>query len=103
MRTPCRWQAESRVARIRSRGTSHAVAVLRPRRSPPWPIRSQQWQPTTLVAALAMVMVLADVAVGRAPQVRVSLGLMVQTTMMALLGPAPAVVIGVLSISLVTE
>ena len=60
-----------------------------------------QWRPTTLVAALAVVMVLADVAVVWARKLRVSPGLMVQTTMMALLGPSPAVVIGVLSISLV--
>jgi signal transduction histidine kinase len=61
----------------------------------------RQWQPTTLVAALAVVMVLADVAVVWARKLRVSPGLMVQTTLMALLGPSPAVVLGVFSISLV--
>lgn len=48
-----------------------------------------------------MVMMLADVAVVWARKLRVSPGLMVQTTMMALLGPAPAAAIGVLSIFLV--
>ncbi len=62
---------------------------------------SAQWRPTALVVALATVMVLADVAVVWARKLRVSPGLMVQTTMMALLGPAPAVMIGVLSIFLV--
>jgi signal transduction histidine kinase len=62
---------------------------------------SQQWQPTTLVVALSLVMVLADVAVVWARKLRVSPGLMVQTTMMALLGPSPAVAIGALSIFLI--
>lgn len=61
----------------------------------------QQWQPVPLVAALSFVMVLADVAVVSARRLRVSPGLMVQTTMMALLGPAPAVAIGAFSIFMI--
>jgi signal transduction histidine kinase len=59
---------------------------------------SAQWEPRTLVVALSLVMVLADVAVVWARKLRVSSGLMVQTTIMALLGPSPAVAIGALSL-----
>jgi hypothetical protein len=58
----------------------------------------RSWEPVSLVAALTVVMVLADVAVVWARRLRVSAGLLVQTTIMALLGPAPAVAIGVASI-----
>jgi signal transduction histidine kinase len=56
------------------------------------------WQPVSLVVALTVVMVLADVAVVWSRRLRVSAGLLVQTTIMALLGPAPAVAISVGSI-----
>lgn len=60
--------------------------------------KASAWEPTSLVAALAVVMVLADVAVVWARRLRVSAGLLVQVTIMALLGPAPAVAIAVASI-----
>ena len=62
---------------------------------------SRQWEPATLVIALAVVMILADIAVVWARKLRVSAGLMVQATMMALLGAAPAVAIAALSIFLI--
>ena len=52
------------------------------------------WQPITLLAALGLVMVVADAATVSARRIRISAGLTVQTTIMALLGPAPAVAIG---------
>ena len=58
------------------------------------------WEPVTLVNALTIVLVLADVAVFSARRLRRSGGLLVQTTIMALLGPAPAVAISVGSILL---
>jgi signal transduction histidine kinase len=59
---------------------------------------AEAWQPVSLVIALAVVMFLADVAVVWARRLRVSAGLLVQVTIMALLGPAPAVAIAVASI-----
>ena len=56
----------------------------------------EDWQPISLVVALGLVMVLADAAAVSARRVRISAGLMVQVTIMALLGPAPAVAIGLL-------
>ena len=56
-----------------------------------------QWQPVALVVALAVAMVVADVATVAVRRIRISPGLMVQVTVMALLGPAPAVAIGVVS------
>ena len=55
------------------------------------------WQPFTLVAVLGTVMVVADVAAVSARRLRISAGLMAQVTIMALLGPAPAVAIGLLA------
>jgi two-component system, NarL family, sensor kinase len=55
------------------------------------------WQPLSLVVALAATMIVADVMAVRARRVRISAGLMVQVVAMALLGPAPAVVIGILA------
>ena len=60
-----------------------------------------EWEPVSLVVALTVVMVLADVAVVSARRLRRSAGLLVQTTIMALLGPAPAVVISLGSILLI--
>jgi signal transduction histidine kinase len=59
------------------------------------------WEPVSLVVALTVVTVLADVAVVSARRLRRSAGLLVQTTIMALLGPAPAVLISVASILLI--
>jgi hypothetical protein len=47
------------------------------------------WEPVSLVVALTVVRVLADVAVVSARRLRRSASLVVQTTIMALLGPAP--------------
>ena len=55
---------------------------------------ADDWRPWWLVVSLAGVMVLADVVAIPTRHVRVSAGLMVQTTAMALLGPAPALGIG---------
>jgi signal transduction histidine kinase len=59
----------------------------------------EDWQPLSLVIALGTLMILAEVASTRARKVRMSGGLMVQTTIMALLGPAPAAVVGVLAMA----
>ena len=59
------------------------------------------WEPVSLVVALTVVMVLADLAVVRARRLRRSAGLVVQTTIMAVLGPAPAVAISLASIFLI--
>jgi signal transduction histidine kinase len=56
------------------------------------------WQPLSLVVALAATMIVADVLAVRARKVRISAGLMVQVVAMALLGPAPAAAIGVLAV-----
>ena len=56
---------------------------------------AEDWRPWWLVVALAAVMVLADIVAIQTRHVRVSAGLMVQTTAMALLGTAPALGIGV--------
>jgi signal transduction histidine kinase len=58
---------------------------------------AEDWQPVSLVLALGTLMVLADVMPVTARRIRISAGLMVQVVAMALLGPAPAVAIGVVS------
>jgi signal transduction histidine kinase len=58
---------------------------------------AEDWQPIGLVLALCAMMVLADVLPVTARRIRMSAGLMVQVVAMALLGPAPAVAIGVIS------
>ena len=55
------------------------------------------WEPISLFAALCGVMVVADVASVSTRRIRFSAGLMVQVTVMALLGPAPAVASAFLS------
>jgi signal transduction histidine kinase len=55
------------------------------------------WQPLSLVLALGATMMVADVMSVSARHVRVSPGLMVQVVCMALLGPAPAVAMGILA------
>jgi signal transduction histidine kinase len=57
----------------------------------------EDWQPVALVAVLTAAMVVADLAAVEAQEVRISEGLPFQVTMMALLGPAPAVMAGVLA------
>jgi signal transduction histidine kinase len=52
---------------------------------------TSDWQPVALVLALTAALVAADAASVAARRIRISSGLMVQTTIMALLGPAPAV------------
>lgn len=57
------------------------------------------WQPFTLVIALGTLMIVAETISTWARRLRISSGLMVQVTIMALLGPAPAVVIGMLAMA----
>src|SRR3954451_7875821 len=52
---------------------------------------ASDWQPVSLVLALSAALVAADAASVAARRIRISSGLMVQTTIMALLGPGPAV------------
>jgi signal transduction histidine kinase len=61
--------------------------------------RGADWQPVSLVIALALLMALADAVDVGARKIRQSSGLTVQVTAMALLGPAPAVVIGLFATS----
>jgi signal transduction histidine kinase len=58
---------------------------------------ANDWHPIGLVLALGALMVLADVLPVTLRRVRMSAGLMVQVVAMALLGPAPAVAIGVVA------
>jgi two-component system NarL family sensor kinase len=59
----------------------------------------EDWHPLSLVIALGTLMVLAESASTWARNVRMSGGLMVQVTIMALLGPAPAAVAGMLAMA----
>ena len=59
---------------------------------------AEDWQPVTAVIALGALMVMAETFSIVTRSVRMSAGLMVQTTMMAVLGPAPAVAAGVVAI-----
>jgi signal transduction histidine kinase len=52
---------------------------------------SEDWEPVSLVLALTAALVVADAASVAARRLRLSAGLLVQTTIMALLGPGPAV------------
>jgi signal transduction histidine kinase len=52
---------------------------------------ASDWQPVPLVLALTAALVAADAASVAARRLRLSAGLLVQTTIMALLGPGPAV------------
>jgi signal transduction histidine kinase len=58
---------------------------------------SEDWQPVGLVLALAALMVVADILPVAARRIRLSAGLLVQVVAMAVLGPAPAVVLGVVA------
>ena len=53
--------------------------------------KASDWQPVPLVLALTAALVAADAASVAARRIRLSAGLLVQTTIMALLGPGPAV------------
>ena len=55
------------------------------------------WQPPALAIALIATMIIADAATFTARRIRISAGLMVQTTIMALLGAGPAVTAGMAS------
>lgn len=55
------------------------------------------WQPISLVFALGVTMIVADILAVTARRIRVSAGLMVQVVAMALLGPAPAAAIGIVA------
>jgi hypothetical protein len=57
----------------------------------------EDWRPVGLVLALGVMMVVADVLPVAARRIRISAGLMVQVVAMAVLGPAPAVAIGVVA------
>jgi signal transduction histidine kinase len=57
----------------------------------------EDWQPISLFVALCVAMVVADTWSVSARRIRFSAGLMVQVTMMALMGPAPAVASALLS------
>jgi hypothetical protein len=57
----------------------------------------EDWQPLSLFVALCAVMVVADTLAVSTRRIRFSAGLMVQVTVMALLGPAPAVASALLS------
>jgi signal transduction histidine kinase len=58
---------------------------------------SEHWQPPALVVVLTAAMVVADLAAVEVRHVRISAGLTVQVTIMALLGPAPAVLAAVVA------
>ena len=58
---------------------------------------SEDWQPAGLVLALVTLMVVADMLPVAARRIRLSAGLLVQVVAMAVLGPAPAVLIGVVA------
>jgi signal transduction histidine kinase len=60
---------------------------------------SADWMPVSLVLALAVVMLVADGIIVWTRRLRFSGGLLAQVPIMALLGPAPAVAIGVASTS----
>src|SRR3954453_5421605 len=57
----------------------------------------EDWQPTELVVALAVLYAIADSFVVGARRVRLTAGMTVQMTIAALLGPAPAVALSFVS------
>jgi signal transduction histidine kinase len=61
---------------------------------------AEDWQPVSLVLALAAVMLAADSVVVWTRSLRFSAGLLAHVPIMALLGPAPAVAIGMASTAL---
>jgi signal transduction histidine kinase len=62
--------------------------------------QGDDWQPLSLVIALGTLMIFVETISTWARKLRLSSGLMVQATIMALLGPAPAVVIGMLAMAI---
>jgi signal transduction histidine kinase len=61
--------------------------------------RGVDWQPISLVIALGTLLILAETVSTWTRKLRMSGGLMVQATMMALLGPAPAALFGMLAMA----
>jgi signal transduction histidine kinase len=61
--------------------------------------RAGDWQPVSLVIALGTLLILAETVSTWTRKLRMSGGLMVQATMMALLGPAPAALFGMLAMA----
>lgn len=61
--------------------------------------QSDDWQPISLVVALGTLLVIAETISTWTRKLRFSGGLMVQATMMALLGPAPAALFGMLAMA----
>jgi signal transduction histidine kinase len=59
--------------------------------------RSEHWQPGSLVVVLTAATVIGDLAAVKVRGVRISEGGTIQVSMMALLGPGPAVVAGVVA------
>jgi signal transduction histidine kinase len=59
----------------------------------------EDWQPVSLVVALGTLMIFAETISTWARKLRISSGLMVQATIMALLGPAPATAIGIVAMA----
>jgi signal transduction histidine kinase len=57
----------------------------------------EDWRPISLLVVLTAATLAADAATVSARRIRISAGLMVLTTIMALLGPAPAVAVATLS------
>jgi signal transduction histidine kinase len=55
----------------------------------------EDWRPLSLLAALAILNLLADTVMVPARRITVSAGLLVQVIIMALMGPAPAVAVGI--------
>jgi signal transduction histidine kinase len=58
---------------------------------------AEDWQPVTLVVALTAALVIADMASVETRRIRISVGLVVQTVIMAVLGPGPAVAAAVVA------
>jgi signal transduction histidine kinase len=88
-RAPWRGFAAERV--ILARGVALAVVVVLAALTS----SRQDWEPVSLVLALAALMILAEAATIGARKIRQSSGLTVLVTAMALLGPAPAVAIAI--------
>jgi signal transduction histidine kinase len=55
----------------------------------------EDWRPLSLLAALAILNLLADTVMVPARRINVSAGFVVQVVIMALMGPAPAVAVGI--------
>jgi hypothetical protein len=87
-----RWRLNQGVGLVVSRSMVVALAAATS--------EAADWQPLRLVVALALLHVLADSVVVWARRIRVAAGCTVQVVTAALLGPAPAVAIALLSTSI---